>query len=252
MLGLVFAVGALYWFVTRTGRIRVTGCVGFCLLAGFAKQSLVAAPIAILTALVWERNWREAGLFVGAGVGVAGAVGFALIILTNGEVLKHTITYNRARGFALQWGLPQYARTLGIYGPLLGLVSIAGWQVRDQIPPIVGAYTAIGGFVDSILLLRIGASLNHALEFITGLTLLAGLVVATYDHSTGLPLQDTSLSSPLAELAGCTSGRGSFAVKRRFHMYVNPYSHDRNCCRNWLNSRQSSVPSPPVKTRTPG
>lgn len=176
-LGILFSVAAIYWFVSRTGYTRIVGCVGLCLLAGLTKQSLIAAPVAILIAIIWKREWKDALLFIASGGIVAGAVAFLLVYITDGRAITHLLVYNRAAGFFLEWGAKQYLRLFVIYAPLGAAVLCTGWWVRDEIPPVVGAYTLVGTLVAAVLLFRRGAALNHTFEALAGATMMVGGVV---------------------------------------------------------------------------
>ena len=94
MSALFFAMAGLFLFLRyQTPGGRAAAAITF-VAAIFTKQSMIAAPAAALGALLLARRYREAMWMAGGMAALGGAVAGLLAVATNGEFLRHTVSYN--------------------------------------------------------------------------------------------------------------------------------------------------------------
>ncbi len=135
------------------------------------KQSSIAAPVAAGCWLMFV-NWRRAMAFAAV---YAGAVGTAVLLLqwrTGGLFLLHVAVAND-HPFSWSRVLAMYHRfTLTnplVVGMLVVLLSVVVWRRRWSLPAVY-AFTSAGV---AMAVGRLGASLNHFLEPVAAIALLA-------------------------------------------------------------------------------
>jgi len=177
LLAMAFSVAALALaWRTVDGQDPSWGRLGFLvllLLGGlWSKQTAVSAPVAILAGWVLRRQWRAAGRFVL----LLGAAGLGVTILTQlwtGGAFIHNAIWGMQCG--LRPGAPYYLflHFVQFGSPLLVAALLGvGRDPRGWFLPEVYAGTAI--VMALLFALRGGSDVNHLLEPLAAVALLAG------------------------------------------------------------------------------
>ncbi len=145
-----------------------------CALALLTKQSALAAPAAIIIWLGLERRWRDLGAFLGALLALLGIVTLVFQLTTNGNFLRHVISYNAQ---PYDFGFLGAALNYLVWTHIVLLVLAASWIAR----PIWGRYEKIDlwryytltALAVSFSAGKIGSDYNYYIESIGLLSLLA-------------------------------------------------------------------------------
>jgi hypothetical protein len=196
-LGLLFTFTGLALFILSRRRAawEYTAFV-FFFLALFTKQSLIAAPLACLTAsfiVDRRRAWRLAATIAGCSI----ATLCLLWLATDGRVLRHLILYNRNPSNLRQFIVLMHAN-LNELAPLLAIAvgALVSYAVRILRFPgvwvriraglrqspyqrdiIVGGLHLALAFLVSFTALKQGSNYNYFLEWNLATVPLAGLLV---------------------------------------------------------------------------
>ena len=101
-------------------------------LALFTKHSLLALPIGVGIALLWQRRWAELGLFLAAGMGLADALLWLSFRFDGPYFFAHLLA---PRAFSWQDMASQTGSFLVRFWPLLALALGWGWQGRREPAP---------------------------------------------------------------------------------------------------------------------
>ena len=188
LLGMALSVLGLTLGVLSLRRPRLLyAAVLLFVVALFTKQTLVAAPVAVLC--VWLM--RDPGLALralGLGVLLGLAALLALEWVTDGGFLRHIILYNinRFEWRRAYWAVVHQRRYVVILAVTLGMIGLALWQGRrrlaalaDDAPAFVmlvlqfciaGAMIATAG--------KYGAAANYFMEALCLCGVFAGMAVA--------------------------------------------------------------------------
>ncbi len=192
----------LWGLVAITSRHRQGGFVLGCLLftaAFFTKQTQIIAPAAALAGMLWQRDFRRAGLFCVVMIVLNGGLLAFAHAFTNGQFLLHTVAYNANEMVEGQiaiwlkhlWFFERY-KLLALLA-LLACISIDSSNLRTSEPsPEVepetpghrsGAFPVSVAFVILAALSltstgKAGAAANYLLEFHATVALCFGLALA--------------------------------------------------------------------------
>jgi hypothetical protein len=184
---LAFGLTGFAVMTGRWSRVRLVLGVALFTVAFFTKQTQVLAPAAVLAGLLMQRQWRRAALFAGALSGACAGIGLALILSTDGEFFRHTVTYNAN---VMHWNqVGVWVRHLGLFAgfALLALVPAAwvllasrGEEGRLVEPDAVGTEGPLAVYLGLAALslvttAKAGAASNYLLEFHAVLALALGL-----------------------------------------------------------------------------
>lgn len=179
-LGLCLSVAALYWYLVAAdgSRRQVAGCLVLCLLALYAKQSFVAAPLAIAVAFLLDREPRRAAEFV-AGLGAAGLLILAgLTAVTDGQAWYHLVAYNSSQSVELARIAEFSARFVVAYPILLALGGAVVLHRRSIVPTVVLVYLVVAGLVAVATVGKPGSNDYYFFETVTALCVVAGCALA--------------------------------------------------------------------------
>ncbi len=185
LAGLGFAVWAL-----ERPRVIYWAALSF-VLSVFTKQtSLVTAAAALLVLLYYRPSTALRG--IGACIVLGSACLLALILLTDGEILRHIILYNINR-FDVSRLIPNFLDGTGPVDRPLIILGIAGflWTVaheraaggdRDASAPVIIRRMLIAFVVLATLSLitsaKYGSSSAYYMQWEAGLAVFSGLAVA--------------------------------------------------------------------------
>jgi hypothetical protein len=175
VLGVAFSIAAffLYSQYRNSGAThRLAGAGVFVLLALFTKQTMVAAPAAIVFLLALE-NRRRAALFALTAGGAGLAMALAINAATNGGFFENTIWANVIPFSGHKLG--QQLQYLALAAGGLLVVALCGLRAASGFPPHpLYLYLILSCALLVATSPRIGADLNYQLEFLTVLGLCAG------------------------------------------------------------------------------
>jgi len=125
-LGLVFVLAGMYLIgraeVKKANSLVVLWAIPLFALAFFTKQSLVAAPVAVVIYLAVSGRKKQAAIFTGLSGLVYGAGLATLVVITRGNYLFF-MTMERFTPFSLTEVLKIWGLSLVLYGPLI-LVAV--------------------------------------------------------------------------------------------------------------------------------
>jgi hypothetical protein len=183
---LALALGGLYCAI-RGGRWLILA-VAMMVLAIYTKQSMIAAPAAVIVGLWWKGERRNA-LLVGASYAIMVlAAGAILQVASDGWFYRHVVISNLNRWEGAHLARLWRAGFLSSLAPfLLGLLG-AGWAVSRWRPgatsgggevgrstiPLLYLYFAFA-MVGSLAAGKVGANVNYMLEPLAGSCVAAGL-----------------------------------------------------------------------------
>lgn len=180
ILGLCLSVAAIYWYLAaRDGsRRQVAGCAALCLLALYAKQSFVAAPLSIALALFLAGHRRRAAEFV-LSLGAAGLLVLAaLAAATDGQAWYHLVVYNSSQSVELARIAEFAARFVVAYPILLALGGAVVLHRRSLVPTVVLVYLVAAGAVAVATVGKPGSNDYYFFETVTALCVVAGCALA--------------------------------------------------------------------------
>ncbi|UIP01065.1 glycosyltransferase family 39 protein [Halobaculum sp. CBA1158] len=179
ILGMTFSIAAIYWFMTRSGRIQLVGSGLLCLLALYTKQSLFVAPAAIVLTLIIRQEFRRATAFSiglgGVGLGLLGVLTF----LTGGEAWLHLVTYNQ-NTYSL---FPVIRKLYSIGQVHLIVFAFAGTAILTMwraLPTVMVAYFIVGS-IRILLGGKVGSGPTPYLSMILGAGILAGYFITYWN-----------------------------------------------------------------------
>jgi len=164
----------LYCFEQR--RERWWLAVVFLALATFTKFSFVAAPGACFVYLLTRKDWKRTIQFtVGMCVALAFLFGVAILV-THGNFARDVFMTETS---PMHWyQLPTSYRLLLGSNPLIAALAIAGlicaFLKRQFDLPVLYALFALA---ESLTAAKVGSNMNHLVELVTALFLLAGWFV---------------------------------------------------------------------------
>lgn len=168
MTALFFSLLGLFVFLRRPG-IRGCALAGLAFVAAlFTKQSMVAAPGAVLGVLLLAGRTREAVTLGSVMAATGGALAGLLSLATDGQFVRHTVAYN-----ANPFDLAQLARFM--VSNLLGMNALAGLALALPLT-MLSTKRSVGVASDDAALGRQRVLLTAALYFVAafGISLSAG------------------------------------------------------------------------------
>jgi hypothetical protein len=188
-----------WWPDQRKERLFYITSIILCLAAGFTKQTLVAAPGAILLWFALHGQWRWALTWMGVG-GIIGVIIFVAIeIWTPGSFWFHTVTANANTMSGWQLGIWWrhfflFQRWVIVGGTIVAALflyaffqrsrnedSSGGSKISGYLLYFIYSLFAIVTFLGSA---KLGAAENYTLEPTIGFLILMGLVIQTEYQST--------------------------------------------------------------------
>jgi hypothetical protein len=192
-LGVFLTIFALYWFESkRTWLVPML----FCLLALYTRQTLFAAPLAILCVL-HEKDRRQAYTFTGALLGTGFILFLFMLLLSSGRAFSHLVLYN-ANEFRLSdvW---IYVRHWIFLYPVWGAVPllILCWGKQVIYSPtgerlhLLFWYTLFAIF-EALLCGKIGSAPNYLLSLVCATSVGLGLLFSLFRRTLPALLGDSS------------------------------------------------------------
>lgn len=192
-LAILFSVAGLLVLVfsLRTGAV-VAAAVLF-VLAFYTKQTQIMAPLAALIALLAAGERRSAMILAGTGASVGLLLGVALTLMTSGEFIRHTVTYNanefhwRDVGIMLRH-LSYFWSAMLVLVPAGLLLVAVRWRSTPFGVRLAAVYTVLTAL--SVLAIgKAGSAVNYLLDFEAA----AGLFVGTLlGHAVSARLYDAA------------------------------------------------------------
>lgn len=160
-VGGAFALAALVWFMARRDGV---GTSVFLFLSLFTKQSLFAAPLALLVWLLCQKEYRSALriTLIAGGAGILCLMG--LILLTGGEAYSHLVSYN-ANTFFLRdvWLNFRHWYTLySIWGSIPVVFAVLLLHSSSNDDALLGWFSLFAMF-EALLVGKIGSAPNYFL-----------------------------------------------------------------------------------------
>ena len=141
---------------------RILYAVPVMLLAFFYSQMFVAAPLAVLLYLLWEKRYRLAAEFVGGlvGGGLAALAVIEFFVFPRQAFLTHFLVYN-----ALPLRLPELTGGAISFAvlfliPIIGALSFLGAH-RSKL---LLSYTAFAPLIPLLLIAKAGSGANYFIE----------------------------------------------------------------------------------------
>lgn len=185
-LGIAFAMFGLYWFDrNRSWKLSLF----FFLLALFTRQTLFAAPLAVLGSL-WLVSKRNAVVYLGLLVGIGSTLFVILIGITQGEAWNHLILYN-INDYRLHDVWLYLRQWLQLY-TVWGCVPIVIWLLEHpwsrngrgssqspSPPSSLLFWFTLFSFGEAMLCGKIGSAPNYWLSFVAA----ASVGIGTVYHS---------------------------------------------------------------------
>jgi len=173
-LGLALSLLSVYWFFRSNGRPQAIGAAICCGLALLLKLTLFAAPIAILSWLIYRRRYKEAVLWA-TGVALTVVGGYAIVWWREPLMLKHlaaflmhpVVVYGQALGFLMQ----------AFSHPVVPFALIGGFlALRNRTPERVLflIYCVVAWLVAIVTIPQVGGGINYFWEPILASAVLAG------------------------------------------------------------------------------
>jgi len=145
-----------------------------CLLSLYTKQTLWAAPAAIILWLLWRRQVRHAlgfALLLGA---VGGALFLLFTVLTRGQFFLHLVVYN-VREYSYRAFFSYWRAYLLTHGGIAAIALLGGAiYLRDKKPSLPLLYLGASALM-TVTVGRAGASSNYFLELVAATLILCGL-----------------------------------------------------------------------------
>jgi hypothetical protein len=172
-LALGFSLFSVYLFIQPNGRSRVVGaaiCAGLALLV---KQTFFAAPIAIVSWLIYSRRYREA-VFWTAGFVLTVVGGYSLVLWREPLMLKHLA--------ALRHPVFEFKQAIDILWnalsqPVVPFAAIGGvLALRNCIPEriLFLIYCLVAWGVAMLTIWQVGGNINYFWEPLLTSAVLAG------------------------------------------------------------------------------
>lgn len=172
-LALAFSLSSVYLFLLTNGRPRVMGaaiCAGIALLV---KQSFFAAPIAIVSWLIYRRRFKEAA-FWAAGVALTVVGGYASAWWREPLMLQHIA--------ALRHPILEFRGALGVLWeavsqPVVPFAAIGGLLVlwkRSSERLLLFIYWVVAWLVAILTIPQVGGDINYFWEPLVASAALAG------------------------------------------------------------------------------
>jgi len=172
-LALALSLLTLYWFLLTNGRPQAFGsaiCAGIALLV---KQTFVAVPIAIVSWLLYRRQYKEA-VFWATGMALTVVCGYTIVWWREPLMLKH-IT-------ALRHPVFEYRGAVDILWeavsqPVVPLAAIGGCLALWKRAPerlLLLIYCIVAWLVASLAILQVGGGINYFWEPLVASAVLAG------------------------------------------------------------------------------
>jgi hypothetical protein len=196
-IGLALVLLALYVFA-RFPRWWVLAAL-LLAMAMFTKFSLLAAPCACFVLLLVQRQWKRAAQFaVVIALSVVALFGIAILV-THGAFAYDVFM---TEGSPMDWlHLPGFYRLVFFSDPLLVLIGVAGliwacWKRRFELPVLYAIFALLG----SVTAAKVGSNMNHLIEFVAALCILAGWFVGQMVERGGGVALATSAASAVVGL----------------------------------------------------
>lgn len=175
VVAIMFAIIGLYLFLKLKGRWQYISILLF-LLAIFTKQIDITIPIAVCLYLLFQKRFRQFGLFTGL---IIGGVIFGILLgnlFTHGQFFNQFITYNMSSppfNNRSTWML----NLESVFTPLVFLlVVIIFLLLKYRQFNLFVLWFIIALYFDGFLLFRKGGFVNYGLELVIATSLLFGLL----------------------------------------------------------------------------
>jgi hypothetical protein len=227
-LGLLLSLSCVGLWVNGSTTRRFGGSAVLAALAILAKQTFVAAPVAVVVWLVWQRQLRRAAVWAGIVIGAV-AAGYGVMLLREPAVIAHVAALDEPvfeyRGAAhLLFAAATHVKVLyGAAGALLLFMS------GDRAARLVVLYWAISWLVAAATIPQIGGNVNYFWEpwFLSSLLGALG-IGAALRHAARIPLV---VAAMLVLLHFNAIGSGLLLVQREIRGFATERSrvarHDR-------------------------
>jgi hypothetical protein len=178
MLGVALSIAAVLLVDGQVSSRSLLAAALLCSLALLTKQTLLAAPVAILAFLAWRRDWRGAW-FVVMVVVVVGGVSAAFNLLSNGQYAQHVLFGNATNPFRVD----RMFELSGTFVLLNVCACCAGtWtlvrEARSTRPSVVAFYAPLA--IATVLTIgNVSGDVNYFLEPTAALAMLTAAAAAT-------------------------------------------------------------------------
>jgi hypothetical protein len=170
LLALFFTFLGIYLFIRLNRRSAGLYAAFACfVLAIFTKQTMIAAPLACLTAAALINSRRALHVFLFCvSLGIAG-LGY-LTWASDGEALRHLFLYNASQPFSFAHWI------LGMQANLIGMIPIASVACLALLPLM--RYALPGNHLISSLRAGLQSSVYRRALFVLGLELAVALLIS--------------------------------------------------------------------------
>ncbi len=189
-LGLLFVLAGIYLVgraeVKEIHSLAIMGAISLFALAFFTKQSLIAAPVAVVIYLVVSGRKKEAAIFSGLSGLVYGAGLAILLLITRGNYFFF-MTMERFTPFSLVEMLKLWGLSLVLYGPL---IFLAVWYAPTFIK--MGGlerlliFWGIAALLVSFTVGKVGAADYYFFEVLAILSILMGYILTNWESKSSL------------------------------------------------------------------
>lgn len=165
-LALAFSLAGLLIVLRRDSQALPWPALACFWLAFFTKQSMLAAPAAVLLELALRRDRRFGRALLSYALPLAALVAL-LVLATHGAAFRHLVVYTAAASYEWDRMLQSYLQLAVIAGPLLVLIAltlvarVASAQERAGRILLLYLALSLAGFV---AIAKSGAAQNYFLE----------------------------------------------------------------------------------------
>ena len=172
LIGIALSLAGLVLFSRRPDRWYLA--IPLFLAALFTKHTLLAAPAACFLFLAIRKEWKKAAWFAGS-LALPGAVLFVLLEAKTGG----GFSFHMIGSHAAPLSLTRYGELMGltlVFHLLLVFLALvlALRELSDRKPSLPLLYL-LASSAATLTLAKVGADLNHLLEWLAALCLVAGL-----------------------------------------------------------------------------
>jgi len=172
VIGVVLSVMGV---AVYTAKPKIWFCsIPFFGLAIFCKYTLIAAPLAVFTHLILNRQWKR-GMGFAAALGFLGSLAFAALQITSGGWFTFHMFSTHPGGYSV---LQFFALAGLVWGSAPVVTALALWYVAQDFRGRGRSFAAIyfaASCVTAVSAGKLGSTTNHFLEWMVASCLCSGL-----------------------------------------------------------------------------
>jgi hypothetical protein len=172
MLGLLFSLLGLYFFICSDERRNIFYSIPFFVLALYTKQTFIAAPLSVAIVLISKP--KRLMVFILLIVILYTSIFLLLNFLTRGEFYRHNFLYN-LNIFSLKQAIRHYIWVLQSHAIIVFFSVVYLILVfKDGKPNVYSNYFLISS-ISALSVGKIGANMNYFFEMIASSCIITGL-----------------------------------------------------------------------------